>query len=603
MPNNLNRDIFCKEVPSQIRYLFNFISNLKIQHKIFLAFAPLFLAGMLSMTFLFYNIAEQNILRKTSLEILNTLQQISDKLAMINNNVISVSNMYFLDDNVRRILQTDWQKREYEEIRALELIKNIFQLVKNNFYYLNHSTTLLGFNGYYYSEAQAKDHQLDQVRGSDWLTRLEEDPNKMLWTDTYRYADKYIFSAVNYLRDIYTGKPLGLLILDFDEDILYNTYKNMAGKEIFILSSKGNVLSSSNKALLSSNFSNSYFFQKMNTYQSGYFVTNYENEEVLISFYKVPDLEWFIVDIRSLQLLLEEMNGIKKYVYLLALIIVASVFVLSYALSHVISSPIKKLVALMNRVPVDGLNLSLKLNRRDEIGILVMKYNVMLNKIDDLIKEMVHQQELKRKAEIQALQAQITPHFLYNTLNSIRWMAKQGNVDVVNRMVISLVRLLRQTFETRNEFISYSDELKFLSDYVLIQKVRYGDKFEVKFDFAEEILNGKLLKLIIQPILENAIFHGIEPKQGSGVISIKAYSVEEYIVIEIEDDGVGMDGRERSELDNSEYSDHSLKINNGLGLRSIEQRIKLHFGDMYGMETISVRGKGTRILITVPWIE
>jgi two-component system sensor histidine kinase YesM len=575
---------------------------LKIQHKILLAFAPLCLVGILSMAFLFYRLAEHNILRKTSEANLNTLQQITEKIGIINNNIISVSNMYFLDNNMRKLLQTDWHDKEYEEKLAFEPVNAIFQLMKNNFYYLNHMTTLLGFNGNYYTEDRENRSGQDLVRSTNWTSKLDDEPNKVLWTDTYLYNDHYIFSAVNYLRDIYTGKPIGVLILDFDEEILFTTYKHMSNKDIMILSSSGNVLSSANKSLLSTNYGGEAFFEKLKPYQSGYFVTEMMDKNMLVSFYKVPQLGWFIVDMIPLPSLLKEMNEIKNYVLIIALLTIICLFILSYALSHAISSPIKKLVASMNRVHIDGLNPSYMPNRRDEAGILVMKYNVMLDKINELIRETIRQQQLKRKAEIQALQAQIKPHFLYNTLSSIRWMAKSGNIEVVNRMVISLVRLLRQTFESGNEYVTYAEEESFLSDYVYIQKVRYGDKFEVVFDFAEELRDGNILKLLIQPILENAIFHGIEPKEGNGTIKVKAFPRNGDVVICIHDDGVGSNAF-HSANGNSRPDHNRIHVTGGLGLRSIEERIKLHFGEKYGLTVISEQGRGTQVSVTIPWLK
>nr|WP_275983670.1 sensor histidine kinase [Paenibacillus hamazuiensis] len=576
-------------------------NNLKIQNKIFITFSPLFFLVILSITFFFYTFAEKNILNKAGEANLNVLNQIADKIQIINGNVKSVSSMYFLDPNIRRLVKSDWTDRKYEELVTQNQVKALNDTVNNNFQFLKHKLTLFGFNGNYYNDEGTDRREQDELRSQNWMITFEEDKNKMLWADTYLLDGNYIFSAVSYMRDVYTGKGTGLLILDFSENILYDTYKNLEDKHIMIFNSQGVMISGQNKSQLGTSAAGADFFKKLSGNRSGYFLTRYEGGETLVSFYKVEQLDWYIVDVTPLSALMEGMSSIKKYVVLIALAELVILFVLSYFIAFAISSPLKKLVKSIHLASSGNLNHMIDVNRKDEIGFLVAKYNTMLERIDSLMKEIVAQHEKKRKAEMQGLQAQMNPHFLYNTLNSIRWMVRTNQPEVTNNMIISLVRLLRQNFNAGHEWITFSEELKFLSDYILIQKIRYGDKFDVVYDFNEEILSFYTLRLLFQPILENAIFHGIEPKDGQGTIRVGVYPEGDKVIVEITDDGVGMDLSEwNSPLSGGRLS--GREESNGIGLENIQQRIKLHFGEKYGIKLQSGKNRGTKVTIHLPVI-
>jgi two-component system sensor histidine kinase YesM len=552
------------------------------------------------MTYLLYNSAKQNILVNASKANVNIVQQISEKIEIVNQNIISVSNLYFLNEDVRTLLKNDWTDQYYEEILTRRSIQKTMETMNSNFMHMQHSTVLFGFNGIYYTSNNSADRRNDEVRIQTTLEAVEREKEKLVWTNTYSFTGKYIFSAFRYIRDMYTGTPLGLLILDFDEQILFDMYRNMKDKNIFILSDQGIVLSNKDKHLLSADYSGNPFFQKIRDYQSGYFISrDLLNEQSMISFFEVPNMGWYVVDVTPLSDLLKSIQKIKAYYFLMSMIILSIIILVSYVLANLISARIKKLVASMSEAGIGGhLNRLMHEPGKDEIGVLVFRYNLMIDKINQLMKETVEQQEKKRKAEIQALQAQINPHFLYNTLNSIRWMAKSNRPQMVDRMIIALVQLLRQTISTKDEFILMKEEIQFLKNYVTIQKVRYGNKFNVHFDISPDVLHSKIMKLLLQPILENSIFHGIEPKDSDGIISVKGYHSGEHMIIEITDDGVGMNCPEET-VESGTVLDHYRKTES-FGLYSIEQRIRMHFGNKYGLKIHSEKNKGTMVTVILP---
>ncbi|MFC6549995.1 sensor histidine kinase [Cohnella cellulosilytica] len=560
---------------------------MRIQNKLFVTIAPLFLIGIVVLTSVAYEAARQSIVRQVKESKQLLLQQVGEKLEAINQNMLSVSNMYYLNPNVRDWLRGSTRSTEYEKYRALKRVVETVGDTGNYFEHLKYSTAFIGFNGAVYSSSADEQGQYDFGEELKMRERMP-DKNKMYWSDTYLHHGKYVFSAARYLRDIYTGEELGLLVLDFEERLLFDAYKNLTGVQLRIVNEAGRILSARDQSAVGSSISDEAYFAKLSPYASGSFMAEAEGESSLITFRKVPQMDWILVETTPVSVLLQDINQVRDLILYAAAFILAGLFVLSYYLSYRISAPIKRLVRSMQQAQSGDFNVPVHVDRKDEIGFLMKKYNTMLVRIEQLLDQVRRENELKRSAEIQALYSQINPHFLYNTLNSIRWMAKTNDTAMVNRMIISLVRLLRQSFRQGQETITFEEEMEFLKDYILIQKVRYGDKFDVAFRIENDVRACKTLNLLLQPLLENAIFHGIEPKPGKGLITIGAGIREGDVWIAIEDDGVGID------LD---------KGRRGLGIRSVEQRIKLHFGETYGVELERLEEGGTRVTVRIPAIK
>ncbi|OUS78599.1 hypothetical protein B1748_00540 [Paenibacillus sp. MY03] len=559
-------------------------NNMKIQNKLFVTIAPLFLIAVVVLTSIAYQAAEQSIIRQGRESKQHILQQVTEKLEVINQNMLSVSNIYYLDSNIRDWLRNSERYSEYEKYKSLKAVNEKVNDTGSYFKYLKYSTAIIGFNGTVYSSS------LDEQSDYDFSQELEKknyitDKNKIYWSDTYLHHGKYVFSAVRYLRDIYTGDDLGLLILDFEERLLFDAYKNLTGVDLMIVNAKGQILSNRNQRLIGETIGEQPFFRKLQSYESGSFMMEDEQGKSLITFRQTPQMEWFLVERTPISILLKDMNKVRDLIVLSAVGLLIVLFALSYYLSYRISTPLKRLVRSMQQVQGGDFNALVEVDRKDEIGILMKKYNNLLGRVEQLLVEVKKENELKRRAEIQALQSQINPHFLYNTLNSIRWMAKINDTTMVNKMIISLVRLLRQSFRKGQEWMTIKEELNFLTDYIFIQKVRYGDKFDVVFDIDDDVKSYKILNLLLQPLLENAIFHGIEPKEGKGLIRLEIRLHGEQLLIRIEDDGVGME---------------QDKKRDGLGIRSVEERMKLHFGEQYKFQLTSIKGAGTCIKIWLP---
>ena len=203
----------------------------------------------------------------------------------------------------------------------------------------------------------------------------------------------------------------------------------------------------------------------------------------------------------------------------------------------------------------------------------------------------------KRQAQYRALQNQINPHFLYNTLDSIIWMAEGKKNEEVVLMTASLARLLRQSISNEDEVVPIANEVEYARGYLTIQKMRYKDKLEFQIEVDSSILYIPLIKLVLQPIIENAIYHGLKYKESKGLLIVKGFMKDGNAVLQVIDDGVGMDEETLAHI----YDKHKVNYHsNGVGVYNVQKRLKLYYGEDYGITYTSELGKGTTATITIP---
>ena len=214
-----------------------------------------------------------------------------------------------------------------------------------------------------------------------------------------------------------------------------------------------------------------------------------------------------------------------------------------------------------------------------------------------LMEQNVEEQRQKRKSELRALQAQINPHFLYNTLDSIIWMAEWGKTKEVVLMTSSLAKLLRQSISNQNELVRVEEEVEYTRSYLTIQKMRYKDKLEYDIQVSPEVLGQKIPKLVLQPLVENAIYHGIKYKEGKGIVQIEGWIGQKELILRISDDGIGMTEAQLEKIFEKRETDIRK---NGVGVLNVHERIQLYYGKDYGLRFSSTLGEGTVVEVRIP---
>ena len=266
-----------------------------------------------------------------------------------------------------------------------------------------------------------------------------------------------------------------------------------------------------------------------------------------------------------------------------------------------IFNPIKSLVVNMGANNLEkNLNSTISYNRDDEIGSLINSYNEMKSRINDLININYKSQIEQKELELRQLQNQINPHFIYNTLESIHMMAEINDDLETSIMAEYFGSIIRYSMNRKINTVTLNKELEIISNYIYLQKIRFEQLFTIENLVPDELLNCEIIKMIIQPLIENAIYHGLSECSGNGKIIIQGQKIDNKLLLSISDNGIGID---ESTLDSlNDYINDRNNDFKGIALRNINRRLKLNYGDNYGLEIFSLQGKGTSMVLTLPFI-
>ena len=310
---------------------------------------------------------------------------------------------------------------------------------------------------------------------------------------------------------------------------------------------------------------------------------------------------WTIVGCMNMSELLRNSRQTRSIYVLVAVGLIIVALLISSLIARNITLPIQKLRDSMKSVQKGNFDIEdIEVISDNEIGSLTRSFNVMTHRIWELMEQNVKEQEQKRKIELKALQSQINPHFLYNTLDSIIWMAEGKKNEEVVIMTASLARLLRQSISNEDELVTVGQEIEYVRSYLTIQKMRYKDKLEFEIKADPSITQVPIIRLVLQPLVENAIYHGLKYKDSKGLLTVHGYMKGENAVIDITDDGVGMDEETLKHI----YDKHKVNYrSNGVGVYNVQQRLVLYYGKDYGIIYHSEKGKGTTASVVIPGIQ
>jgi two-component system sensor histidine kinase YesM len=298
----------------------------------------------------------------------------------------------------------------------------------------------------------------------------------------------------------------------------------------------------------------------------------------------------------------EIMSTINKTRYIIAGILLIAIAILLAILrifTTTMIKPIKQLMGEMDKVKHEDFNVYADENRGDEFGELALDFNLMVRKIKKLIEEDYNKRLILQEAEYKYLRAQINPHFIYNTLDSINWMAMQSGQRQISKVSVALGRLLRRSISSKQDAITVGDEIESIVDYVTIQKMRYGDRLNFEISVDEKYRDCIIPRSTLQPIVENALVHGIEKSASQGLIRVTALEQDDKLVLCVEDNGVGMTQARINQAMTGDI-DETTDSHTGVGIKNVYKRIQLLFGESYGIHIESRLGEGTKIFLYLP---
>ena len=410
---------------------------------------------------------------------------------------------------------------------------------------------------------------------------------------------KWVITLSRALVNNQTGEREGLFFVDLNYSAISDLCNNNSIEEkgyIFVLDAEGNIVYHPKQQLMYGGLKTENIDAIMECREDSLIIDE-GGDSKLYTMSKSKRTGWTVVGAVYTSELLKNNEQAQMWYLLVASILLLAVIGISSIISREITKPIRSLRDSMRKVQNGQFDTHVEVITENEIGSLGRSFNLMTSEIQALMEQNVYEQKQKRKSELKALQAQINPHFLYNTLDSIIWMSEAGENDEVVEMTSALARLLRQSISNDKEEVELEKEIEYVKNYLTIQKMRYKDKLEFFIYVDPRVAHVPIIKLVLQPLVENAIYHGIKYKETKGNLKIYARPVDGRVEIVVADDGIGMDEDVMEHI----FDEHRKEQKrNGVGVPNVQKRLKLQYGSEYGIRYESVKGAGTKAVITIP---
>jgi two-component system, sensor histidine kinase YesM len=410
--------------------------------------------------------------------------------------------------------------------------------------------------------------------------------------------------------DINTLKEIGVLIFRINPDYIFDVLRDLSintQHNIYIFDKTNHKL-----------FEYKYFEPALRNFQSkllqlkaaeGFKKIKTDNDEVYAITSTISLEKFKLIICISSKAMLKEVNNLSRFLFLLFLITIPILLILINYFQRDIIKPLNLLVSKMKKIENGEIGAKINLVRSDEIGYVFKTFNKMSQEIKVLIDSVYKEQLALKDEEIKALQAQINPHFLYNTLEAINWKARIHGVTDISDMVSALSYIMEANMNRNNEkLIFVKKEIEYINNYKFIIEKRFNDKLKFIIEVPKEIKEYKIPKLIILPIVENSVYHGLEMKKGEGTIHLEITLKENFLIIKVTDDGLGMDEKtlekikDNLDIDINDIEDIYDKPSPNIGLINVHKRLKLLYGNEYGVEISSVLNHGTTVIMRLPCI-
>lgn len=554
-----------------------FFRNMKLRYKMILiysliAFVPLVIVDTFAMQRIGHLVNEQE--KSTSKNMIEVAKNALDGDIKVYNNL---SNYLAYSDTVGNLLTYQFDS-EYDLYKALTTSFDPLLTSVSNFHTdissitvysqknISHSTTLM---------------PLSKIQNESWYNQVKKS-NDPLWI----VHGKNVLN-VRKMPILERKGQLGIIAITINYDDVFKSFTNLKNKNygIYIADAKGNVIYNHQ------NFEHGYY-KDMLSYKQCVALSKKKDGHVLTK--TSEETGWTLYYYNSFTSMSD--NTVQKTTQFMIVVVFISSLLMAFAIWATSRGIVARLEALQDNVKAveeGALEVTVTSEDQDEIGSLIRGFGEMINRIKFLIEEVYESKIKEKNFEMRALQQQINPHFLYNTLSMINFMAIESGQNDISKITLSLSDFYRTALNKGNNTCSLDDELKNMKAYLDIQQMMHDYDFELDIEIDEEIRGYESPNLILQPIVENAIGHGIDLLEDrKGVLKVYATENEDQVFIMVEDNGVGMDEETKHRMLNENSK--------GYGMRNVNQRIKLLYGEEYGLHIESVIGEGTLVTIRLP---
>lgn len=525
------------------------------------------------------------------------LEQIGSRIDTVIDDMIIASNAIVLDESIIDIL-LDEEQKFFDKMRQVET--KISRVEAGNLYPYTVEMTLIDFNENVYTTGDLEKYNYEKVIQEDWYKGALDSNGYFLWIGPTRsvfnqYTDANGMTLVRLIRKGYY-KPCGVLVIHlYNEKKVKHILKSdeeLEGTRRLLLNESGEVILSAGS------------YEDINDYTNELMQyipldetkpIDIKDENIFISTQSIPKTQWTLVQTIPYDSIMSDEIGFRNFFLFINILFFIIIGVITYFISGQLTKSHRQLSKLMHRVEEGDFTVKSNVSGSYEVNMLSSSFNAMIDKINDLIRKIKIESELRQKVKLEALQAQINPHFLLNTLNGIKWLCIIEEAKTAEGMLRDLGVLLEGIMGKYNEFITIEEERKCLESYVRLQKMRYGNIFKVEFDIPEKYAHIKIPVLLLQPIIENSILYAFQDMEEVGLITVQIREEDAFIVIKIQDNGIGFDSKVLTS-----YKDNKPRENySSIGIRNVEERIRLYYGVDCGLTIHSQMNQGTIVKIRI----
>lgn len=564
-----------------------------------------------------FSFFQKTLISKATQSAFNNMSFLEDNLNNTLDSMITSARFISLDKNVTNALEEKGDKQNID-IRYFLDIEKLFSNIRINYLNQYFHIAIIPENGEIISSWARNYYDYSDLRKQEWYIDTMKSGGSFLWIapqEQYIKNDetneKYLVSvSMNIMNDTFI-KNLGTVLISINESELYKqlspAYLYDTEGDIYLTNEDGIIISYKDKALIGKSINECGFDRDIFATDRNNRLYKLNDQQVLVNYLTLKKTQWKLIQIIPYNEIVSEPKQLMKQVLIASLLILTMVFIVLLAFSSKITLPIRKLVSLMKKVEEGDMDVRVQPKGVDEISVLGQAFNKMMLKQKELIsriseeeRRLAEEQRKKDEIKLEMLMAQINPHFLFNTLNTIKWTAIMGATDTVAEMVSNLGTLLERSLKRGKDTITLNEEIENVKSYIYIQRIRFKNRFDVDFDIPNELQNCLVLRFILQPIVENSIIHGLAEKEYGGLIRIKAFKNSDNLEITVTDNGMGMDKNKAEQLLKNVNIDKNRL--SGIGLVNVNERIHLNYGPQYGLKIESITGRGTEVKLVLPYI-
>lgn len=583
------------------------IAAMRLKNKIFLFFSLLIAFIIITVSAVTYRLFAKETESIVIDSVLDMLGQASGNLNSYMQEIDSVVNSLLIDREFCASLRKTGQS-SYEQALLQSSVQFRLQAVSKVKHHIGNMYIITNDDRFYTNNTATTANSYILVQ--NWREQILEEgirliiPPKEVGTFSGVSAEVrtgQYFSVLYPAREIGQQNIFGMIGVEINVALLHqlSQYDNLDPYQgaMMILDQEGGLVYAEEEKRAAEQLE---LIQPENILQTEYgsYTATVDQVPTLVVFERCNPYGWYLVKLIPMQAILSTANNLTTVIWAIGLVALLVLLAASYYLADRVTRPLRELQQQIQRIEMGNLNLELPLGQQGEVYELASSFQKMLLRLKDSLEEIYETERQKRELEINLLQHQIYPHFLYNTLDSINWLARMQNAKTISQMITALNRMLRMSIYNGDEMNTIEDELTVVNSFLVLQKLGYHHTFEIEYQVDERMLNCLIPKLTLQPLVENALLHGFEDQREDAKIVLSVQLFEDQMVLCVTDNGKGMSEKELQKL--RTVSRQKTRRFSGIGIHNIDQRLKLCFRGQAGLIFESIPDQKTTARVTMP---